>query len=155
MLRSHCGLCTLHVRPYVPLLRVCFATVEGKGRRNMSNVPRGYPRCHQNLQILTNFQMDVQSRNRLQASILDLFKISIEKQVAGAERTVLKIKREKVIIPYFSRLFAEVLISYFFHCEGTHATAHHAVKPSKHGDDFLLECTERPQRICQLLYRSN
>jgi len=61
----------------------------------MSNVPRGYPRCHQNLQILTNFQMDVQFRNRLQASILDLFKISIEKQVAGAERTVFKIKGKK------------------------------------------------------------
>ena len=82
----------------------------------MSNVPRGYPGCHQNLQILTNFQMDVQSRNRLQASTLDLFKISIAKQVAGAERTVCGIKaiKEKVINPYFSLLFSEVLISFFF-----------------------------------------
>ena len=73
----------------------------------MSNVPRGYPRCHQNLQILTNFQMDVQSRNRLQASILDLFKISIEQQVAGAERTVceIKAKREKVKIYIFHVCF--------------------------------------------------
>ena len=51
--------------------------------------------------------MDVQSRNQLQASILDLFTISIAKQVAGAERTVceIKAKREKVKIYIFHVCF--------------------------------------------------
>ena len=111
----------------------------------MSNVPRGYPGCHQNLQILTNFQMDVQSRNRLQASILDLFKISIAKQVAGAERTVCGIKpiKESDKSIFFTFVFRGVNF-FLFHCKGIRATAHQAVKPSKPGDDFLLKCTERP-----------
>ena len=51
--------------------------------------------------------MDVQSRNQLQASILDLFTISIAKQVAGAERTVCeaKAKREKVKVYIFHVCF--------------------------------------------------
>ena len=54
--------------------------------------------------------MDVQSRNQLQASILDLFTISIAKQVAGAERTVceIKAKRDKWKSIFFTFVFRGV-----------------------------------------------